>query len=327
MNMGALHHPVMLPQIISALAPKDGDHIVDATFGNGGYSREILNQANCFVAGIDRDPDAISRAQVQMQRFSEKFIILEGRFSEIEHLTANTKFSRPDGIVFDLGVCSTQLDEAERGFSFKSDGPLDMRMSKVGESAADIVNSMPEKELADIIFTYGDERASRRIARAISIKREEAPLIKTSELAKIIRSVLPRAKKGQSDPATRTFQALRIYVNNEIGELCDALLASERILQEGGILAVVSFHSLEDRIIKRFFRQRAGYASQPSRHQPVQVNSEPSFRLLPRKPILPEISEINSNPRARSAKLRVGIRTSAVAQDMPDSREIMMGRD
>jgi 16S rRNA (cytosine1402-N4)-methyltransferase len=262
-----------------------------------------------------------------MQDFGEKFTILEGSFSEIERLIANTQFNRPDGIVFDLGVCSTQLDEAERGFSFKSDGPLDMRMSKAGESAADIVNSMPEKELADIIFTYGDERASRRIARAISAKREEAPLLRTSELAQIVRSVLPRAKKGQSDPATRTFQALRIYVNNEIGELCDALLASERILPEGGILAVVSFHSLEDRIIKRFFSQRAGYAAQPSRHQPFQPDTEPTFRLLPRKPILPEISEIETNPRARSAKLRVGIRTSAPVQEARDAREIMMGRD
>ena len=327
MNMGALHHPVMLPQIISALAPRDGDHIIDATFGNGGYSREILNQANCCVAGIDRDPDAISRAQAQMQDFGEKFTILEGSFSEMERLIANTLFNRPDGIVFDLGVCSTQLDEAERGFSFKSDGPLDMRMSKAGESAADIVNSMPEKELADIIFIYGDERASRRIARAISVKREEAPLLRTSELAQIVRKVLPRAKKGQSDPATRTFQALRIYVNNEIDELCDALLASERILPEGGILAVVSFHSLEDRIIKRFFSQRAGYAAQPSRHQPFQPDTEPTFRLLPRKPILPEISEIETNPRARSAKLRVGIRTSAPVEEAPDAREIMMGRD
>ena len=327
MNMGELHHPVMLPQIISALAPKDGDHIVDATFGNGGYSHEILNKADCFVAGIDRDPDAISRAQTQMQKFSKKFTILEGSFSEIERLTANTPFNRPDGIVFDLGVCSTQLDEAERGFSFKSDGPLDMRMSKAGESAADIVNSMPEKELADIIFTYGDERASRRIARAITAKREEAPLLRTSELARIVRSVLPRAKKGQSDPATRTFQALRIYINNEINELCDALLASERILQEGGILAVVSFHSLEDRIIKRFFRQRAGYAAQPSRHQPIQPDAEITFRLLPRKPILPEISEIETNPRARSAKLRVGIRTSAAVQETRDASEIMMRRD
>ena len=327
MNMGTLHHPVMLPQIISALAPRDGDHIIDATFGNGGYSREILNQADCCVAGIDRDPDAISRAQAQMQDFGEKFTILEGSFSEMERLIANTLFNRPDGIVFDLGVCSTQLDEAERGFSFKSDGPLDMRMSKAGESAADIVNSMPEKELADIIFTYGDERASRRIARAISAKREEAPLLRTSELAQIVRTVLPRAKKGQSDPATRTFQALRIYVNNEIDELCDALLASERILPEGGILAVVSFHSLEDRIIKRFFSQRAGYAAQPSRHQPFQPDTEPTFRLLPRKPILPEISEIETNPRARSAKLRVGIRTSAPVQEARDAREIMMGRD
>ncbi len=327
MNMGALHHPVMLPQIITALAPKDGDHIVDATYGNGGYSREILNQADCFVAGIDRDPDAISRAQSQMQNFGEKFTVLEGCFSEIERLTVNTQFNKPDGIVFDLGVCSTQLDEAERGFSFKSDGPLDMRMSKAGESAADVVNSMPEKELANIIFTYGDERASRRIARAISTKREEAPLRRTFELAHIVRSVLPRAKKGQSDPATRTFQALRIYVNNEIVELCDALLASERILKESGILAVLSFHSLEDRIIKRFFQQRAGYATQPSRHQPIQPDAEPTFRLLPRKPAVPSTSEIESNPRARSAKLRVGIRTSATAQETLDAREIMMRRD
>ena len=314
MITGILHQPVMLPQIISALAPKDGDHIIDATFGNGGYSKTILNHADCFVAGIDRDPDAIVRAHREMQIFGDKFTIFEGSFSNMESLMRNTSFRRPDAIVFDLGVCSTQLDQAERGFSFKNDGPLDMRMSKSGESAADIINSLPEKELADIIYTYGDERASRKIARAINNKRKVAPVIRTFELAQIVRSVLPGPKRGQADPATRTFQALRIYVNNEIGELYNALLASEHMLQEGGILAVVSFHSIEDRIVKRFLRQRAGLSARPSRHHPVQIKTEPTFSLAPQRPILPEISEINLNPRARSAKLRVAIRNSANVQ-------------
>ena len=326
MDTGILHHPVMLPQIMSALAPKDGDHIIDATFGSGGYSKTILNYADCFVAGIDKDPDAIGRAHAEMQVFGDKFTIFEGSFANIEELTTNTPFSTPDAIVFDLGVCSTQLDQAERGFSFRQDGPLDMRMSKSGKSAADIINSMPEKELADIIYTYGDERASRRIARAINNKRKEAPVIRTLELAEIVRSVLPRQKKGHSDPATRTFQALRIYVNNEIGELSDALRGSEKLLQPGGILAVVSFHSIEDRIVKRFLRQRAGLSSQPSRHQPFQVEKKPTFKLAPHKPIAPDTDEINVNPRARSAKLRVAIRTSAIAEEVPNERETLNWR-
>ena len=326
MNTGTLHHPVMLPQIISALAPKDGDYIIDATFGDGGYSESILNHANCFVAGIDRDPDAISRAHAKMEEFGNKFTILEGTFSNIERLTENTPFNRPDAIVFDLGVCSTQLDEAERGFSFKYDGPLDMRMSKTGESAADVVNSISESKLANIIYNYGDERASRRIARAISERRAQKPLIRTAELARIVRSVLPRAQKGKIDPATRTFQALRIYVNNEIDELCDALLASERILQEGGILAVVSFHSIEDRIVKRFMRERAGLSSQPSRHQPFQSDTKSTFRLSPQRPIFPEADEIKINPRARSAKLRIAIRTAAAAKKAFNKHEMIRGR-
>ena len=326
MNAGSLHQPVMLPQVINALAPKDGDRIIDATFGNGGYTRSILNHADCFVAGIDRDPDAIARAQTEMQVFGNKFTVLEGSFSNIENLTANTPFSKPDAIVFDLGVCSTQLDQAERGFSFKNDGPLDMRMSKSGESAADIINTMPEKDLADIIYNYWDERASRRIARAINIKRKEAPLIRTFELAQIIRSVLPNPKKGQTDPATRTFQALRIYVNNEISELFDALLSSEKMLKEVGVLAVVSFHSIEDRIVKQFMRQRAGLSAQPSRHQPLQLEKEPTFKLVPKRPISPETSEVKFNPRARSAKLRVAIRTSAFNQEASSERKTLSRR-
>ncbi len=321
MNEGVLHQPVMLSQVMTALTPKDGDHIIDATYGDGGYSRTILNYAECFVAGIDRDPDAIARARRGMRVYGDKFTVLEGSFSNMESLVANTPFSRPDAIVFDLGVCSTQLDQAERGFSFKNDGPLDMRMSKTGKSAADIVNSLPEKDLADIFYNYGDERASRKIARAIKLKRKEAPVIRTFELAQIVRSVLPRPKKGQTDPATRTFQALRIYVNNEIDELFDALLASEKMLQEGGILAVVSFHSVEDRIVKRFMRQRAGLLALPSRHQPLQVEAEPTFKLALQKPIVPEKSEIDLNPRARSAKLRVAIRTSAFVQKVSSERE------
>ena len=313
MRRSDVHYPVMLNEVLGALAPKDGATYLDATFGNGGYSRAILQQADCQVAAIDRDPDAIARAAGQMEDVSERFQIFEGPFSSLAHLVGNSRFAPFDGIVFDLGVSSPQLDEAERGFSFRADGPLDMRMARSGPSAADIVNQAEEKTLADLIWRYGEERQSRRIARAIIKARTEAPITRTIQLAEIIRSVLPRPKPGQIDPATRTFQALRIEVNGELDEIHSALEAAESLLKPEGALVVVSFHSLEDRIIKQFLLERSGNKPQGSRHRPAMSQPSPSFHILRRKPELPSAEECAENPRSRSAKMRVGYRTAAPA--------------
>ena len=318
-----LHVPVLLEESLDFLLHDLSGAYLDLTFGRGSHSQEILNRISPqgSLHAVDRDQEAVLYGKDKIK--DSRFSIYHSNYSEIDSLFPQQQF---DGILFDLGTCSTHLDDPMRGFSFQSNGPLDMRMSKKGESAADVVNSISESKLANIIYNYGDERASRRIARAISARRAHKPLIRTSELAQIVRSVLPRAQKGKSDPATRTFQALRIYVNNEIDELCDALLASERILQEGGILAVVSFHSIEDRIVKRFMRERAGLSSQPSRHQPFQSDIKPTFRLSPQRPISPEADEIKINPRARSAKLRIAIRTAAAAKKAFNKHEMVTGR-
>ncbi len=313
MRVSDLHYPVMLDEVLTALAPKDNGHYLDATFGDGGYSTAILNHSKCVVGAIDRDPDAIQRAASNMRDFGDRFTIFEGPFSALETLTAGTDFEALDGIVFDLGVSSPQLDEAERGFSFRFDGPLDMRMSQSGLSAADIVNQAGEKELSQIIWNYGEDRAARRIARAIVKARETNSITRTLELAEIVRSVLPRQKPGQMDPATRTFQALRIEVNGELDEIRAALSAAETRLKPDGVLVVVSFHSLEDRIVKQFLATRSGNVSQGSRHRPAIVMPEPSFTITSRKPILPTDTECAENPRSRSAKMRVGYRTPAPA--------------
>ena len=303
----ALHTPVLLREVVTALAPFDGGTYLDATFGNGGYSEAILTAAACSVIAIDRDPDAIARGARLAETHGARLQLREGCFSQMRDLAGPaTSF---DGIAFDLGVCSTQLDQAERGFSFRLDGPLDMRMSKSGDSAADIVMRLDEKALAAILWDYGEERASRRIARAIVRARDEEPITTTGGLAAIIHGVMPAPRQGQPDSATRSFQALRIYVNRELGEIEDGLAAAEAMLKPGGILAVVSFHSLEDRIVKRFLGARSGARARPSRHLPDIEAPEPTFELLARKPILPGAEETGANARARSAKLRVARRT------------------
>ena len=311
--MGAsdLHYPVMLDEVLTALAPKDGGRYLDATFGDGGYSTRILQQADCSLGAIDRDPNAVRRAQAQMADFGSRFQIFEGPFSALEALTDNSDFEALDGIVFDLGVSSPQLDEAERGFSFRFDGPLDMRMSQDGRTAADVVNEAEERDLSHIIWSYGEDKAARRIARAIVKARESSTITRTFQLADIVRSVMPRQKPGQIDPATRTFQALRIEVNGELDEIRNALNAAENRLKPDGVLVVVSFHSLEDRIVKQFLATRSGYASQGSRHRPALRLPEPSFRLKSRKPVAPTDAECKENPRSRSAKMRIGYRTAA----------------
>ena len=315
MTETSLHIPVMLEEVLSALAPADMGLYIDATFGNGGYSRALLSAADCHVAAIDRDPDAIERGQMLCDTLGGRLALHEGQFSEMASLMVGTPFAKVDGIVFDLGVCSTQLEQAERGFSFRQDGPLDMRMSKKGTDAAHIVNHSSETEIADILWRYGEERASRRIARAIIKARLSAPIERTAQLAAIIHSVMPHPKPGQADSATRSFQALRIYVNTELEEIEAALAASETLLKPGGTLAVVSFHSLEDRVVKQFLADRSSTQARPSRHLPYNgVRDIPTFQMTSRKPIIPRASEIETNPRARSAKMRVAQRTDAPAR-------------
>ena len=308
-----LHHSVLLNEVVEVLGPIHGGCYLDATFGNGGYSRAILDKANCTLLSIDRDPDAIKRGATMKAKYADRFHLAEGCFSDMVGLFNShlPEFSGLHGAAFDLGVCSTQLDQPERGFSFRTDGPLDMRMSKSGQSAAEVVMYSDEADLARIFWEYGEEKASRRIARAICQKRTEANIASTSQLAAIIHSVMPAKKLGQIDPATRSFQALRIFVNRELDELQAGLEAVELLLRPGGILAVVSFHSLEDRIVKRFLTTRSQYASRPSRHRPDVKSPSPTFELLSRKAILPIEEERLKNSRARSAKLRIARRTNA----------------
>ena len=312
MSGQTLHQPVMLDEVVSTLAPRDGGHYIDATFGNGGYSRAILEKAQCQLMAIDQDPDAIARGQNLVEAFSPRFTLAHGRFSQMQELRAHhfpiSADAGLDGIVFDLGVCSTQLDQAERGFSFQKDGPLDMRMSQDGLDAEEVVNTTAEADLANILYTYGDERASRRIARAIVKARNEAPITRTLQLADIIHSVMPRPKPGQSDSATRSFQALRIYVNQEMAEIEQALEAAQALLKPDGILVVVTFHSLEDRVVKKFIANRGGKVARPSRHLPEIEEAPVFFQMVTRKPLLPTDTEIATNPRSRSAKLRAARR-------------------
>lgn len=308
-----MHMPVLLAEVIAALAPRDGAILVDGTFGRGGYSIALLATAAAHVYAIDRDPDAIREGTALALAHPGRLTLIEGRFGAMDTLLAARGRSAVDGVVLDLGVSSPQLDVAERGFSFRADGPLDMRMEKSGESAADIVNTATEQELAQTIATLGEERHARRVARAIVAARGERPILRTLELAEIVRRVVPRAKDG-IDPATRTFQALRLRVNDELGEIERGLAAAERVLQPGGRLAVVSFHSLEDRAVKRFLRTRSG-GDGVSRHAPERPVRAPSFALDTRKPIEPSAAETARNPRARSAKLRVAARTAGPAWD------------
>lgn len=309
------HVPVMLKEVLAALAPRDGGIYVDGTFGGGGYARAVLEAADCSVWGIDRDPDAVARGAELAKRFPGRLTVVGGRYGDLVRILAASGLSKVDGVALDLGVSSMQIDDAERGFSFREDGPLDMRMEKEGASAADAVNSLPEKALADIIYAYGEERASRRVARAIVEAREIEPIERTRQLAAIVRRVVPKSRDG-IDPATRTFQALRIHVNQEMAELDRGLVAAEAALKAGGRLAVVSFHSLEDRRVKTFLRARSEERPRASRHLPEGADGAApavTFRLLGRRAVVPGDAEIAANPRARSARLRAAERTVAAA--------------
>ncbi len=306
------HVPVLLDEVLAAIAPRDGGIYVDGTFGGGGYAQALLGAARCKVYGIDRDPDAITAGTALARRYDGRLDLIHGRFGEMDRLLAARGVALVDGVALDLGVSSMQLDCSERGFSFKSDGPLDMRMEKAGSSAADLVNDASEAELADIIFRYGEERHARRIARAIVGGRRGRRIATTGSLAELVRAALSRAKAAAIDPATRTFQALRIAVNDELGEIDRGLVAAEAVLAERGCLAVVSFHSLEDRRVKSFFRERAGEAPRVSRHAPeAPASGAPTFIVSQRRPVGPGKVEIAANPRARSARLRSAIRTAA----------------
>ena len=311
------HVPVMLNEVIRAMSPRDGEVYVDGTFGAGGYSRALLESCACRVYAIDRDPNVAHFAQQLEERFADRFVLLAGCFSDMIRLLAAQGVDRVNGIMLDIGVSSMQLEQAERGFSFRNDGPLDMRMAQSGMSAADVVNGLEEAELADIIYQYGEERASRRIAKAIVAARAVKPFERTHELAQVVHKALG-GKKDKTDPATRTFQALRIYVNDELGELSRALSASEQLLTSGGRMVVVTFHSLEDRIVKNFFQLRSGETGGVSRHLPTAgVGQSVTAMALPtffrQKKLSVSDAEAAANRRARSAKLRVAVRSDAPA--------------
>jgi 16S rRNA (cytosine1402-N4)-methyltransferase len=302
----ARHVPVLAREVVDALRPRDGGRYVDGTFGAGGYSSAVLDRAQCQVIALDRDPDAIAAGQVLAERYAPRLRLIEGRFGDMAELLSAEGVDEVDGVALDLGVSSMQFDQADRGFSFRASGPLDMRMERSGPSAADLVNEADEAELADIIWRYGEERKSRRVARAIVEARRQKPIETTGELAEIVRRAVGPQGRDESDPATRTFQALRIAVNDELGELERGLVAAEQVLAPGGRLAVVSFHSLEDRTVKQFVRARAGRVPAPSRHAPPSAQDRAAtLNDLTRKPVLPSAGEIAENPRARSARLRV----------------------
>lgn len=325
--MSATHTPVLLKEVLDALEPCDGETYVDGTFGGGGYAAAILNVADCKVFAIDRDPDAIVRGRTMEKEFEGRLKVIEGRFSQMDVLLAGEGEDKVDGIALDIGVSSCQLEEAERGFSFLKDGPLDMRMEKAGESAADIINNYKESELADIFYIYGEEHRSRRIAKAIAEARRDAPIETTAKLAGIIVDAIGGKKMlgaSRIHPATKVFQALRIYVNRELNELKDGLEAAVRILKEGGRLCVVTFHSLEDRIVKSFFNERSGNIPQGSRHSPPDATPGkwrgPTLILKHKKGTKPSATEVAINPRARSARLRTAIRTGAEILSVTEER-------
>ncbi|WIW45070.1 16S rRNA (cytosine(1402)-N(4))-methyltransferase RsmH [Bradyrhizobium sp. 62B] len=315
----APHIPVLGREAVDHLAPRAGGIYVDATFGAGGYSRAILDVPGTRLIAIDRDRTAIAGGAELVERSEGRLTLVEDRFSNLADVCAAQGIDAVDGVVMDVGVSSMQLDQAGRGFSFRLDGPLDMRMGQVGPTSADVVAHASEGDLADIIYLFGEERQSRRIARAIVADRQETPFTTTRALADLIGRIV-RSKPGDIHPATRTFQALRIFVNEELEELQTALAAAERVLKPGGRLVVVSFHSLEDRIVKNFFAARSKTGG-GSRHLPEVAQVPPSFQLLTRRPVVAGDDEVAHNPRARSAKLRAAERTSAPAHhdDEPSS--------
>lgn len=302
------HVPVLLEEAMAFLAPRTGGIYVDGTFGAGGYSIALLEKSECQVVGIDRDPAAIAGGTTIGRRFSGRLTLLEGCFGDMPDILAARGLTAVDGVALDLGISALQLGMPERGFSFQTDGPLDMRMGRDGLTAADVINSCSEAELAHILHTLGEERLARRIACALVAAR---PITRTASLAALVRRIVPRAHDGL-DPATRTFQALRLFVNDEPSELDRVLIGSEQVLMPGGRLVVVAFHSLEDRTIKRFLRVRACDLPHASRHRPeVLYGRAPTFRILTRRAVRPRVTEIAINPRARSARLRAAERTAA----------------
>ena len=302
------HIPVLLNEVVESIAPKDGGVYVDGTFGAGGYTRAVLDAADCTVYAIDRDPDAIREGQKLVDVYKGRLHLLHGTFGEMAELVRGEGVDFVDGVMLDIGVSSMQIDRAERGFSFQKDGALDMRMSQNGLSAADVLNTFGERKIADIIYKYGEERFSRRIAAAVVEQRKTAPFKTTLEFADLIRRTVPH-KREDIDPATRSFQALRIYVNDELGQLESGLFAAHNLLKAGGRMAIVSFHSLEDRIVKTFMQEKSGKTANPSRYMPVVEKQAATLKTITKKPILPTESETKFNPRARSARLRVAEKT------------------
>lgn len=312
MMVNAPHIPVLLDEVVAAIAPAPGMTIVDATFGAGGYTTALL-EAGAVVHAFDRDPDAIAAGQALVARYDGRLALHPARFSAMRAELAAIGIAQVDAVVMDIGVSSMQLDQGTRGFAFMHDGPLDMRMSQDGESAADFLNTAEEEAIANVLYHYGEERQSRRVARAIVAAR---PLATTGELARVVRRALGYKPHDKKDPATRTFQAVRIHVNDELAELEAGLAAAEALLKEGGVLAVVSFHSLEDRIVKHFLRASSGAGRAISRHLPGEIaGPAPSFTRVS-KGIRPTDAEIARNPRARSSTLRHAIRTGAPARSM-----------
>ncbi len=311
----APHIPVLASQVVDLLQPRDGGVYVDATFGAGGHTRLILGAADCRVIGLDRDASAIALGAALVENARGSLILIQERFSALESVLASLRIEKVDGVLIDLGVSSMQLDEPERGFSFRHDARLDMRMEGSGPSASDVVAKASERALESVIASLGEERFARRIAREIVSARENEQIRTTGALSHIVQRVV-RAKPGDIHPATRTFQALRMLVNEELGELAAALPAAERTLAPGGRLAVISFHSLEDRIVKKFLASRSSQRAS-SRHLPEAPARAPSFHVLTPKPRVADAAEIAANPRARSAKLRGGERTDAPPSDQP----------
>jgi 16S rRNA (cytosine1402-N4)-methyltransferase len=308
----ALHIPVLGRPVVEFLQPRDGGIYIDGTFGAGGYTRAILAAAQSKVLGIDCDQTAIALGADLVEQAKGRLTLVEDRFSNLDAIAHTVGYNTVDGVVLDLGVSSMQLDRAERGFSFRLDGPLDMRMGSEGPSAAEVISAVSERDLADIIFSLGEERHSRAVARAIIKARSSAPIETSRALAEIVASAV-RSRPGDIHPATRTFQALRIFVNDELGELVTALQAAERILKSGGRLVLVSFHSLEDRIVKSFFADR-GEIRGGSRHAPEVKRPTPTFRIITKRPVVADEDEVMRNARARSAKLRAAERIDAPAR-------------
>lgn len=309
------HIPVMLEEVLAAVKPAAGELVIDGTFGAGGYSRALLDAASCRVVALDRDPSAIAGSGPLVARYRGRLKVLEARFSELAEVMAREEGedALADAVVLDIGVSSMQIDTPERGFSFQVDGPLDMRMAATGTTAAEFLNTAEADEIADVLYHLGEERQARRIARAIVHDRDAEPFASTLQLAGLVQRILKANKIDGRHAATRTFQALRIFVNDELGELGRALGAAERLLKPGGRLVVVTFHSLEDAIVKAFFRSRGGKASQGSRHLPMQAAGGPAATFIVAKQVSPSTAEVARNPRARSARLRAAVRTEAPA--------------